>query len=82
MTPSVVAGLVWVVLLGVFLRFAWRHRRRRTHLGPGAIGTLDEFLNEDRRKAIEIIVEQRAEARDPEFAEGNLPELEAPKPDR
>ncbi len=82
MTPSVVAGLVWVVLLGVFLRVAWRHRRRRMHLGPGAIGTLDEFLNEDRRKAIEIIVEQRAEARDPEFAEGNLPELEAPKPDR
>jgi hypothetical protein len=36
------------------------------------------MLNEDKRKAIEIIVEERAEERDPETADGNLPELESP----
>ena len=36
------------------------------------------MLNEDKRNALEIIVEQRAEARDPEDADGNLPDLENP----
>ena len=36
------------------------------------------MLNEDKRKAIEIIVEEKAEATDPETADGNLPELESP----
>jgi hypothetical protein len=36
------------------------------------------LLNEDKRRAIQIIVEERAEERDPETADGNLPELESP----
>ena len=36
------------------------------------------MLHEDKRKALEIIVEERAEARDPEDADGNLPDLEEP----
>jgi hypothetical protein len=47
--------------------------------GPGAAGTIYDMLNQDRRKAIEIIVEDRAEARDPEDADGNLPDLENPR---
>ena len=79
MTPTAFVSLVWIVLLALLLVFVWRHRRRRTHLGPGAIGAIDNLLNDERRKAIEIIVEERAEARDPETADGNLPDLEAPK---
>ena len=41
--------------------------------GAGAMGTVYDMLNEDRRKAIEIIVEQRAEERDPETAD-DLPD--------
>ena len=36
-----------------------------------------ELLNEDRRNAMEIIIEGRAEESDPEDADGNLPELES-----
>jgi hypothetical protein len=36
------------------------------------------MLNEAKRKAIEIILEEKAEERDPETADGNLPELKAP----
>jgi hypothetical protein len=32
-------------------------------------------MNEDRRRATEVIVEKRAEARDPEDKDGNLPDL-------
>jgi hypothetical protein len=35
-------------------------------------------LNEDKRKAVETIVEERAGARDAEDKDGNLPELENP----
>ena len=41
---------------------------RRTP-GPGAAGAMHDLLNEDRRKAIEIILEERAEYRDPETAD-------------
>jgi hypothetical protein len=70
----VLAGVV------VFL-FAASRKRRRGHLmpGPGAMGAVYDLLNQDRRHAIEIIVEDKAEARDPEDVDGNLPDLESPK---
>jgi len=37
--------------------------------GAGASGAVYDMLNEDKRKAIEIIVEGRAEATDPEHAD-------------
>ena len=45
-------------------------------------GAIYDLLNEDRRKALEIIVEQRAEAQDPEDKDGNLPDLENPRGSR
>ena len=66
-----------VVLIGAIALLASIGRRSR---GPGsaAAGTIYDMLNEDKRNALEIIVEQRAEARDPEDADGNLPDLENP----
>jgi Flp pilus assembly CpaF family ATPase len=66
----------------LFVAAVVKARRRRTHTGgpgSGATGAIYDMLNEDKRKAIEIIVEEKAEARDPETADGNLPELERPK---
>jgi hypothetical protein len=37
------------------------------------------MINEDKRKAIETVVEERAAAHDPEDRDGNLPDLEKPK---
>jgi hypothetical protein len=69
---------IWViVLIGVVTLLASIRRRSR---GPGsaAAGAVYDMLNEDKRNALEIIVEQRAEARDPEDADGNLPDLANP----
>jgi hypothetical protein len=79
------AKIVWatVVFVGVivFVVAAFRKRRgRRTFdVGPGAYGSIYDLLNQDKRKAIEIILEEKAEARDPEDADGNLPDLENPR---
>lgn len=68
-----------ILLVALVVAVLWRLRRRRHNLGPGAFGTVHDMLSQDRRKAIELIVEERAEERRPENADGNLPDLEAPR---
>jgi hypothetical protein len=72
-----IEGLIWIVVIGgVILLFAKGGRPgRRSGIGTAAVGSMYDMLNEDKRKAVEIIVEERAEARDPEDKDGNLPEL-------
>ena len=74
-----VAALIVIILFFAALAKARRKRGRRWNgPGAGASGAIYDMLNEDKRKAIEIIVEEKAEERDPETADGNLPELESP----
>ena len=76
--PLVVLAFLVVAILSA--------RRKRRHggarafsVGPGAIGSVYDLLNQDKRNAVEMIVEEKAESRDPEDADGNLPELEHPR---
>lgn len=71
---AVVALVMLWLLIG-----AWRLRKRRVTPGPAAAGMLHEILDREKRAAIEIILEERAEARDPEHRDGDLPKLEQPK---
>jgi len=75
------AAVIWAVIAMLLIAAVWNRRRprRRAHVGPGASGTVYDWLNEDKRRAVEIIVEERAEATDPETADGNLPDLVDPK---
>ena len=70
--------IVWAIVLVVLAIVVFR-KRRRGRLGPGAAGAVYDMLNEDRRNALEIIVEERAGARDPEDRDGDLPQLEKPQ---
>jgi len=85
MTLQAVIDLVVVGLVATLAVVAIRRvftRRGRGALGPAAVGSVYDMLNEDKRKAVEIVVEERAEARDPEDADGNLPELTGPAKQR
>jgi len=75
MTSGLIVGVVWLVLMAVCVILIWRQRRRRGRVGAGASGAVYDLLNEDKRKAVAIIVERRAEARDAEDRDGNLPDL-------
>ena len=79
MQGGLVGEIIWVAAIVVVAFLFARQRRRRGRIGAGAAGTVYDWLNEDKRNAVEIIVEERAEARDPEDRDGNLPELENPK---
>ena len=80
------AGIIWAVvilaMLAVVIATAFSKGRGghgSSSVGPGAAGAVYDLLNQDRRNAIELIVEEKAGARDPEDADGNLPDLEQPK---
>jgi hypothetical protein len=83
MEISQIAGIVIMALFVMAVLKARRKRGAPRHraggVGTGAVGAIYDMLNEDKRRAIEIIVEEKAEARDPETADGNLPELESPQ---
>lgn len=79
MPPGSVNAIVWAVTILLVIVIFWRQRRRRGRLGAGAAGSVYDMLNEDKRKAVEIVVEERAGARDPEDRDGNLPDLEDPR---
>lgn len=69
MDAGSVRALTWLVVLLVVGFLFTRQRRRRRHIGAGTMGTVYDLLNEDKRKAVEIIVEERASAQDPETAD-------------
>ena len=86
MEDETVAGIVWAVVLLAFVVVVAvsvfsKRRDGRGGSGPGAaaVGAMYDLLNQDKRNAIELIVEDRAAARDPEDADGNLPDLQDPK---
>jgi hypothetical protein len=74
-----IAGLLVLALIAVIAIRRVFTRRGRSTLGPAAAGSIYDMLNKDKREALEIIVEERAEARDPEDADGNLPDLAGPR---
>ena len=72
MTGAIVAGVLLVLLVVVVARLFGNLGSGRTFrggTGAGATGAVYDLLNEDKRKAIEIILEERAEYRDPETAD-------------
>jgi hypothetical protein len=73
-----VEALIWIVALAAIVGLIWHGRGRSRRLGSASVGSVYDMLNEDKRNAVELIVEGRAEARDPERADGNLPDLEDP----
>jgi hypothetical protein len=77
-----IGAVIWVVVLVIVGVLFVRQRRRRIRVGAGAAGAIYGMLNEDKRHAVEIVVEERAGARDPEDRDGNLPDLEAPRKSR
>jgi len=69
------ASLAILMVIAYLLLSVWRLRRKRSVPGPAAAGMMNEILNDERRAAIEIIVEEKTGYRDPEDRDGSLPDL-------
>jgi hypothetical protein len=77
-SDAIVLFGVWLLII-LMLVGIWRIRRKKVIVGPAAMGSMEELLDDRRRAAIEIIIEERTGERDPEDRDGNLPDLESPR---
>ena len=77
-SSTIVLSAVWLLIIWMIVGI-WRIARKRVSIGPAAMGSMEELLDDRRRAAIEIIIEERTGERDPEDRDGNLPDLESPR---
>jgi hypothetical protein len=70
MEPTEMVGAaIWLVMM-VLAGFAlYRVKTRRSHIGSAAAGTIYDIVQDEKRKAIEIVVSDKAAARDFEHAD-------------
>jgi hypothetical protein len=68
-TDTVGGAAIWLVMM-VLAGFAfYRAKTRRKHIGSGAAGAVYGMMNEEKRKAIEVVVTDKAAAHDFEHAD-------------
>ena len=82
MDTSLILDAIYAGACVVFVLLIVVSRRVRRHGGAftaGVAGATYELQNRDKQKALDVIVEGKAAANEPEHAEGDLPQLESPR---
>jgi hypothetical protein len=82
MNLDLVGKLLWIggaIVFWVVVFLAFRARKRGGAYRAGVAGAMYHWQNEEKQRALEIIVEKKAEERRPEYPDGNLPDLDSPK---
>lgn len=70
MDPAELASTgTWVVMIVLAGFVFYRLKTRRSHIGSAAAGTIYDIVQDEKRKAIEIVVADKAAARDFEHAD-------------
>jgi hypothetical protein len=81
MDVGVVVDLVWsagALVLVVLILLTRRARRHGGALRGGVVGAVYEWQNKDKQRALDLIVEGKAEARRPEYPDDTLKDPDAP----
>ncbi len=66
---QLISASIWLVMIVLAGFVLYRLKTRRGHVGSAAAGTVYDIVNEDKRKAIEIVVSDKAAAHDFEHAD-------------
>jgi hypothetical protein len=72
--------ILYAAVPAIFVLLVVVSRRARRHGGSlraGVVGATYEWQNQDKQKALEMIVEGKAAERRPEYPAGDLPQLES-----
>jgi len=81
MDTARIADLVWTAGALVLVAIILLSRRARRHGGAlrgGVVGALYEWQNKDKQRALDMIVEGKAEARRPEHPDDTVKDPELP----
>jgi hypothetical protein len=68
-TDTLGGVVIWLVMMSLLGFAFYRAKTRRRHIGSGAAGAVYGMMNEEKRKAIEIVVADKAAAHDFEHAD-------------
>jgi hypothetical protein len=82
MDTARIADVVWSAAALVLVVIILVSRRARRHGGAfrgGVVGALYEWQNKDKQRALDLIVERKAEARRPEHPDDTVPDPEPPQ---
>jgi hypothetical protein len=77
-TSDMVGGVIWVAgasAMLCLLLLARRGRRKGGAFTAAVAGTLHDLHSQDKRRAIEIVLQERAARKDPETADGTDPDV-------
>ena len=77
MRPFILTA-VWLLILWLVIGI-WCVSRRRSRPGPAMSASMEMLFDDNRRAAVEVIVEERTGERDPEDKDGDLPQLQDPR---
>jgi hypothetical protein len=70
MEPTELVGAsIWLLMIVLGGFAVYRVRTRRSHIGAAAAGTIYDIVQDEKRKAIEVVVADQAAARDFEHAD-------------
>ena len=72
-TEGWAGAVIWLVMMALAGFAFYRAKTRRRHIGSGAAGAVYGMMNEDKRKAVEIVVAGKAAAHDFEHADDDGP---------
>ena len=63
-TETVGGAVIWLVMMMLAGFAFYRAKTRRRHIGSAAAGAVYGMMNEEKRKAVEIVVTDKAAAHD------------------
>ena len=66
---QLISASIWLVMIVLGGFVLYRLKTRRGHIGAAAAGTVYDIIHEDKRKAIEVVVNDKAAAHDFEHAD-------------
>ena len=76
MDPNAVVNALWGVVILFLILLVIFSKRGRGRIGAGVAGAMYDWQTTDKRRATEVIVQERAGARDPEHADDMPPDAE------
>jgi uncharacterized membrane protein len=68
-TETLGGAAIWLVMMVLLGLAFYRAKTRRRHIGSGAAGAVYGMMSEEKRKAVEIVVSDKAAAHDFEHAD-------------
>ncbi len=75
----IVYAAVFLIFLLVVVALSRRARRRGASVRNAFVGAIYEMQNQDKQRALDVIIKDKAAERRPEYPDGDLPQLESPK---